>query len=150
VGHPLWREVGSVVFSFCWASPAQPFTGLSPTGLMSIFYCLCFWNSPNPEGQVPVFISPRNKVAQLYSQALGWPVTIWASSFLYIKFFFLWSSVIYDSADLLLGNRSWRKAVQSLWWARVWTNSKYGVPMSQTEAVTFIHWHKKEAVELFP
>jgi hypothetical protein len=27
--------------------------------------------SPNLEGQVPVFISPRNREAQLYSQALG-------------------------------------------------------------------------------
>jgi hypothetical protein len=27
--------------------------------------------SPNLEGQVPVFISPRERVAQLYSQALG-------------------------------------------------------------------------------
>jgi hypothetical protein len=26
---------------------------------------------PNQEGQVPVFISPRNRVAQLYPQALG-------------------------------------------------------------------------------
>jgi hypothetical protein len=26
---------------------------------------------PNLEGQVPVFISPRNRVAQLYSKALG-------------------------------------------------------------------------------
>jgi hypothetical protein len=29
------------------------------------------WDSPNLEGQVPVFISPRRRVAQLYSQALG-------------------------------------------------------------------------------
>jgi hypothetical protein len=28
-------------------------------------------DSPKLEGQVPVFISPRNRVAQLYSQALG-------------------------------------------------------------------------------
>jgi hypothetical protein len=28
-------------------------------------------NSPNLEGQVPVFIFPRNRVAQLYPQALG-------------------------------------------------------------------------------
>jgi hypothetical protein len=28
---------------------------------------------PNMEGQVPVFISPRNTVAQLYTQALGSP-----------------------------------------------------------------------------
>jgi hypothetical protein len=29
------------------------------------------WNSPNLEGQVPVFVSPRNRVGQLYTQALG-------------------------------------------------------------------------------
>jgi hypothetical protein len=28
-------------------------------------------DSPNLEGQVPVFISPRNRVAQLYPKALG-------------------------------------------------------------------------------
>jgi hypothetical protein len=28
-------------------------------------------DSPNLEGQVPVFISPRDRVAQLYSQELG-------------------------------------------------------------------------------
>jgi hypothetical protein len=28
-------------------------------------------DSPNLDGQAPVFISPRNRVAQLYSQALG-------------------------------------------------------------------------------
>jgi hypothetical protein len=41
------------------------FSGLSPTGHMSIIYCLYFGNSTNLEGQVPVFISPRNKVAPL-------------------------------------------------------------------------------------
>jgi hypothetical protein len=29
------------------------------------------WDSLNPEGQVSIFISPRNGVAQLYRQALG-------------------------------------------------------------------------------
>jgi hypothetical protein len=47
---------------------------LSPTGLMSIVYCLYFWDSSNLEGQVPVFISPRNKVAELYPRALGWSI----------------------------------------------------------------------------
>jgi hypothetical protein len=37
-----------------------------------ILYCL-IWDSPNLEGQVPVFISPRNRVAQLYPWALGSP-----------------------------------------------------------------------------
>jgi hypothetical protein len=35
----------------------------------TIFYCL-IWDSPNLEGQVPVFISPRNRVAQLNHRAL--------------------------------------------------------------------------------
>jgi hypothetical protein len=30
-----------------------------------------YWDSLNLEGQVPVFISPRNRVVQLYPQALG-------------------------------------------------------------------------------
>jgi hypothetical protein len=71
VGRPLWREVGSVIFSFCWASPEQPFSDLSPTGLMSIVYRLYILDSPNQQGQVPVLISPRNRVAQLYPRALG-------------------------------------------------------------------------------
>jgi hypothetical protein len=71
MGRPLWREVGSVLFSFWWASPSQPFWGLSPTGLMSIFYCFYFLDSPNLEGQVTVFISSRNRVARFFPRALG-------------------------------------------------------------------------------
>jgi hypothetical protein len=71
LGRSLLREVGSSVFSFCWESPAQPFSDLSLTGLMSIFYCPYFWGFPNLEGQVPVFISPRNRVAQLHARAMG-------------------------------------------------------------------------------
>jgi hypothetical protein len=46
-------------------------SGLSPAGLKIIFYFPNSWGSPNLEGQVPVFISPRNRVAQLYPRALG-------------------------------------------------------------------------------
>jgi hypothetical protein len=42
----------------------------SPAGLKTIFYCLNSWDPPNLEGQVPVFISPRNRVAQLCPRAL--------------------------------------------------------------------------------
>jgi hypothetical protein len=74
----VWREVRFLVFSFCWASPAQPFSDLSPMGLMSIFYCLYFWDSPNLDGQVPVFISPRNSAAQLYPRTLSLSISrIW-------------------------------------------------------------------------
>jgi hypothetical protein len=42
VGSPLWREGGSVVYSWCWDSPAQSISGPSPTELKAIFYCLKF------------------------------------------------------------------------------------------------------------
>jgi hypothetical protein len=50
--------------------PEQLLSGPSPAELVTIFYCL-IWDSPNLEGQVPVFISPGNRVAQLYPRALG-------------------------------------------------------------------------------
>jgi hypothetical protein len=52
-------------------SPAQSRSGLSPAWLKTIFYCLNAWDSPNLEGQVPVFIHPRNRVAQIYPRTLG-------------------------------------------------------------------------------
>jgi hypothetical protein len=46
-------------------------SGLSPMGFKTIFYCPNSWDSPNLESQVPVFISPRNMVAEIYHQSLG-------------------------------------------------------------------------------
>jgi hypothetical protein len=40
VGCPLWREDGSVFFIFCGPLPGQSFSGPSPLGLETIFYCL--------------------------------------------------------------------------------------------------------------
>jgi hypothetical protein len=70
--RPLWREDGSVIYLYnCFSSlPEQSLLGRSPAELTTIFYCLV-WDSLNLEGQVPVFISPRNRVAQLYPRALG-------------------------------------------------------------------------------
>jgi hypothetical protein len=62
--RPLWREDGSVIYSCCLASQAQLFSNLSPSERKTIFYCPNFLDSPNLEGQVPVFISPRESVAQ--------------------------------------------------------------------------------------
>jgi hypothetical protein len=39
VGHPLCREVGSVVYSFCWASLMQSFSDPSPEGLSCDYFC---------------------------------------------------------------------------------------------------------------
>jgi hypothetical protein len=50
---------------------AVPLGSEGPAGLKTIFYCPNFLDSPNLKGQVPVFISPRNRVAQLSTRALG-------------------------------------------------------------------------------
>jgi hypothetical protein len=55
-----WCGAPSLTRSQVCSFQFLPFSDLSPTGLMSIFYCLYFRDSPNLEGQVPVFISPRN------------------------------------------------------------------------------------------
>jgi hypothetical protein len=62
-GLPLWWEDGSAICSVItqWSESLRP---------VIIFYCL-IWDSPNLEGQVPVFISPRNRVVQLYPRAVG-------------------------------------------------------------------------------
>jgi hypothetical protein len=48
----------------------QSLNALSHAEPVTILYCL-IWDSPNLEGQVPIFISSRNRVAQLYPCALG-------------------------------------------------------------------------------
>jgi hypothetical protein len=45
VGRPLWREDGSVFCICCWLLPAQSFSGPSPLGLATAFYCLRFETS---------------------------------------------------------------------------------------------------------
>jgi hypothetical protein len=61
--HTLWREDGSVVYNFCWSSPAQSFSGPSPAGLMTIFYCLRF--------EIPR--TWRARSPYLYPPGTGWP-----------------------------------------------------------------------------
>jgi hypothetical protein len=45
VGRSLWREDRSVIYSCCWSLPAQSFSGPSPFGVATIFYCLRFETS---------------------------------------------------------------------------------------------------------
>jgi hypothetical protein len=63
-------RVCNLLYNCFWALPEQSLLGRSPAELTAIFYCL-IWNSPNLVSQVPIFISPRNKVAQIYPRALG-------------------------------------------------------------------------------
>jgi hypothetical protein len=63
-------RVCNLLYNCFWTLPEQSLLGRSPVELTAIFYSPS-WDSPNLEGQVPVFISPRNRVAQLYPRALG-------------------------------------------------------------------------------
>jgi hypothetical protein len=63
-------RVCNLLYNCFWALPEQSFFCRSPAELTAIFYCL-IWDSPNLEGQVPVFKPPRNEVAQIYPRALG-------------------------------------------------------------------------------
>jgi hypothetical protein len=63
-------RVCNLLYNCFWALPEQSLSGRSSAELTALFYCL-IWDSPNLEGQVPVFISPRNKAAELHSRALG-------------------------------------------------------------------------------
>jgi hypothetical protein len=47
----------------------QSLSGPSRAEPVTILYCL-IWDCPNLEGQVPLFISPRNRVAQLHPREL--------------------------------------------------------------------------------
>jgi hypothetical protein len=63
VGRPLWREDGSVVYNCRWPSSAQSFSGPSPAGLITIFYCLRFETPPTWSTRSPY----------LYPPGTGWP-----------------------------------------------------------------------------
>jgi hypothetical protein len=57
------------LYSCFRSSPEQSFSGPSPAEL-GPFYCL-IWDYSNLRGQVPVFVSPVNRVAHLYPRAVG-------------------------------------------------------------------------------
>jgi hypothetical protein len=63
-------RVCNLLYNCFWVLSEQSLFGWSSAELTAIFYCL-IWDSPSLEGQVAVFISPRNRVAQLYPWALG-------------------------------------------------------------------------------
>jgi hypothetical protein len=67
VGRHLWQEDGSVVYNYCWASPAQSVSGKSPAGLM----LSKIRDFSKLEGQVP-----RSRVTQLYWLCQSQRVTV--------------------------------------------------------------------------
>jgi hypothetical protein len=61
----------SVVYNYCWSSSVQSSLGPSPAGLITVFLLSQIRDFLKLEGQDPIFIFPRNRVARLYPQALG-------------------------------------------------------------------------------
>jgi hypothetical protein len=61
---PLWREGGSVIYCTIASGPFQSSHSYVevPQNSRLYFHCL-IWDFPNLQGQVPIFISPRNRVA---------------------------------------------------------------------------------------
>jgi hypothetical protein len=55
----------------CWSFLAQSFLGLESRGTRDHILLSQVRDSPNLEVQAPVFISPRHRMAQVYTQALG-------------------------------------------------------------------------------
>jgi hypothetical protein len=66
----MWGRICNLLYNCFWAFPEQSLLGRSPAKFTALFYCL-IWDTLNLEGQVPVFISPRNRVAELDPRALG-------------------------------------------------------------------------------
>jgi hypothetical protein len=56
MGLSPWREDGSVVYNCCWPSQAQSFSGTSPVGRMTIFYCLRFDTSTTWRARSRIYI----------------------------------------------------------------------------------------------
>jgi hypothetical protein len=67
--RPLWRQDGSVVYAWCWASPAQSFSDPSHAGLITVIYGLKFWGWRVR----PPYLYPPGRGCQSYTP--GTPLT---------------------------------------------------------------------------
>jgi hypothetical protein len=59
--HFTTQEDGSVVYNCCWVSPVQSFSGPSPAGLVTIFYCLRFETLPTWKARSPYLYPPGTR-----------------------------------------------------------------------------------------
>jgi hypothetical protein len=71
VGRPLRREDGSVSLQLLLAVASAVILGSESLGTHDRILLFQIQDSINLEGQILIFISFRNRVAQLYPQALG-------------------------------------------------------------------------------
>jgi hypothetical protein len=70
--HPLWREDGSVVYNCCWPSPAKSFSGPSPAGFMTTFYCLRI-ETPLTWRARPPYLYPKEGSGSVIPPDTGFP-----------------------------------------------------------------------------
>jgi hypothetical protein len=68
-GRPLWQEVGSVLYSCCSVLPVQSLLGLSPTGIMIIFYCHKFGTLPTWRTRFLYLFTPSSSSFTTNSQS---------------------------------------------------------------------------------
>jgi hypothetical protein len=74
VRHSLWRQDGSVAYNCSWSSPAQSFSGPTPVGLVTIFYCLRFETSfPSPPATRRVTVEVFEPAATRELYIPKWP-----------------------------------------------------------------------------
>jgi hypothetical protein len=65
-------RVCNLLYNCFWALPERSLLGQSRAELTPIFYCL-IWDFHNLEGQVSIFISPKNRVAPVIAPGTGFP-----------------------------------------------------------------------------
>jgi hypothetical protein len=166
--RPLCRRTGTVIYSFCLISQLQPFSGLNPTGFLTIIYVSQIWDSSNLEGQVPVFMSPSNRVAQLYPRALGslyvasynsqgysggsryvisWHVILNFTYPLTMYDIFSYDAFTFLSINELYVQRRERVYENDVWkseWLVVWTQSIYVANFAlHRKSAALIDWQKQ-------
>jgi hypothetical protein len=83
--HPLRREDGSAVYSYCWPSPVQCFSSPNSPGLITIFYCPEFKTPPTwramfsylfPPGTQKPSYAPRNWVRVIHLHVISASVLV--------------------------------------------------------------------------
>jgi hypothetical protein len=116
-------RVCNIVYNCFWVLPEQSsLLGRSSAELTAIFYCL-IWESPNLEGQVPVFISPRNRSwSWSWSSSCGrlsvdrsswYRASLWGP---WADFIFLFFRTIFFTTDSQSASLSWCQApIWDLW-----------------------------------
>jgi hypothetical protein len=73
MGRPLCREDRSVVYNCFYLSPPQSFSGPSPAGLMTIFYCLRFETPPACRPGPRIYI-PQEQGGPVIPLDIGFPL----------------------------------------------------------------------------